>query len=91
MKSVLTVVQLLQLAMECRGVMSMREIYLRAEVEFRNHGKTVPAKFDSEIRQTLQAHCESSKQYGGRGSLFTHHSRGLWSCKYRRSDLLELL
>ena len=91
MKSSLTVAQILQLAMQGRGVMSLHDIYRLASEEFLKVRRIPPLNFESEVRQTLQSFCSSSKRFSGRASLFNSHGPGRWSCKYERSDLLALL
>ena len=50
----------------------------------------LPDNWQAEVRQTLQAHCSSSRQYRGRDDLFVYHEPGRWSCKATSPSLDDL-
>ncbi len=76
-----SVAQCLIWAMEGRGKMSLHEIYREAKRVFREHGRTPPAEFEAEVRQTLQK---------GRGDFFAWHDTGYWSCKVTSPSVDDL-
>ncbi len=79
--------QLLIWAMDGRGTMSNPAIYRELKATAKEHGRTLPPNWESEVRQTLQAHCPTAKQYRGGPDYFEHRGRGQWSCKVSSPSL----
>ena len=77
-------------AMEGRRPMTNQEIYRAVEEVCSRHGRKLPNQWEAEIRQTLQAHCASSRQYNGKDDFFVHHRRGVWSCRVTSPSLDDL-
>jgi hypothetical protein len=85
-----TMAQYLVWAMEGRGTMSNREIYRQLKIVCDRHGRPLPPKWESEVRQTLQSCCPGRPQHNKRDDFFSWHSRGYWLCKVKSPSLEEL-
>ncbi len=68
-------------AMEGRGIMTTQAIYRAVKKKCAEFDRPLPDKWESEIRQTLQAHCPSRPQWNRKDDFFVYHRRGYWSCK----------
>jgi hypothetical protein len=90
MKDVSTMAQYLIWAMENRRPTTTQEIYRAVQDTCERHGRKLPKEWESEIRQTLQAHCASRPQHNGKDDFFVYHRRGVWSCKVMSTDLAAL-
>jgi len=60
---------------------SNQAIYREVKNVCKKYGRLLPSNWESEIRQTLQAHCPGRPQHNGRDDFFVWHGRGYWSCK----------
>lgn len=83
-------VQYLILAMEGRGKMSNQAIYRELKAVCKRFGRKLPPNWESEVRQTLQAHTPGRPQHNGRDDFFVWHSRGYWSCKVKSPTIEDL-
>ena len=52
---------------------------------------TLPPNWESEVLQTLQAHCPGRPQHNGRDDFFVWHGRGYWSCKITSPTIDDLI
>jgi hypothetical protein len=90
MKDISTMAQYLIWAMEKRPPMTNQQIYRAVEDVCRRHGRKLPNEWEAQVRETLQAHCATSPQHNGKDDFFTHHRRGVWSCKETSPSLDDL-
>jgi hypothetical protein len=81
MRDITPVARYLVWAMEGCGIMETQTIYRAFKEVCDKHKHPLPDNLQAEVRQTLQAHCSSSRQYRGRDDLFVYHEPGRWSCK----------
>jgi hypothetical protein len=68
--------------------MSNQSIYREVKDVCKRHGRRLPSNWESEVRQTLQAHCPGRPQH--RDDFFVWHSKGYWSCKVTSPTAADL-